>query len=353
MRVARYHGIRDVRVEERPRPTPAADEVLVHVAYAGICGSDLHVFAKGMFGIVPPMTMGHEFSGIVEEIGPAVSNLQPGDHVVGDPRLGCERCEWCHRGEYHLCAELAFVGEAMPGSYAEYIVLPARRLVPVSESLDLRLAALVEPTAVALHAVDLVARPGQTSAGIVGAGPIGMLTLVIAKARSEWRVGVAERVANRRELARRLGADEIFTDMEAPGERWADVVFEAAGKPATLSGGVRWLRPGGRMALIGIYEEPVTLDPSEMVVKEARLVGVSAYDRQDLVAAAVLLEKLGDFVLPVISNVLPLDQAQEGLEQCRAGEVNGKVLLDCGNCGDSATSRVADPGRGLANGDPA
>ena len=330
MLAARFHGIEDVRVEELPLPAVGVDEVLVRVAYAGICGSDLHVYAKGMFGIVPPMTMGHEFSGVVEEVGPGVTGLRPGDHVVGDPRLGCERCEWCRRGEYHLCAELAFVGEAMPGSYAEYVVLPERRLVPVSPALDLRLAALVEPMAVALHAVDLVDRAAETSAGIIGAGPVGLLTLAVAKSRPGWRVTVAERMADRLELARRLGADEVCPDVGDPGDRWADVVFEAAGKAATLSAGVRWLKPAGWLALIGIYEDPVTFDPTDIVVKEARIVGVSAYGRADLAGAAVLLEQLGQALSPVIAAVLPLARAREGLESCRAATAVGKVLLDCG-----------------------
>ena len=329
MRAARYHGVGVVRIEDLPTPAIAADEVLVRVAYAGICGSDLHVYAKGMFGIVPPMTMGHEFSGVVEEVGDAVTSVRPGDQVVGDPRLGCEQCEWCERGEYHLCADLAFVGEAMPGSYAEYVALPERRLVAVPATLDPRLAALVEPTAVAIHALDLVALSGQDAVGIIGAGPIGVLALIVAKSRTQARVTVVERVASRRELARTLGADEVLEDLGAAGERWADVVFEAAGRPATLKGGVAWLRPRGRMALIGIYEDAVTFDPTEIVVKEARLVGVSAYGRGDLVDAARLLGEMGKSVLPVISNVLPLRQAAEGLEMCRSGAANGKVLLDC------------------------
>ncbi len=330
MRAARYHGIRDIRIEDVARPDVGPDDVLVRVAYAGICGSDLHVYAKGMFGIVPPMTMGHEFSGVVEAVGDSVGGLRPGDQVVGDPRLGCERCEWCHRGDYHLCAELAFVGEAQPGSYAEYIVLPERRLVPVSASLDPQLAALVEPMAVAVHALDLVSAPGQQSAGIIGAGPIGLLTLIAASARTGWHLRVAERVASRRGLASALGAHEVFEDVDAAGERWADVVFEAAGRPSTLAGGVRWLRPGGRMALIGIYEEPVTFDPTDVVVKEGWLVGVSAYGRQDLVEATILLESHAAAARQVISDVLPLEQAAEGLERCRSGSATGKVLLRCG-----------------------
>ena len=339
MRAARYHGVRDLRIEDVARPDVGPDDVLVRVAYAGICGSDLHVYAKGMFGIVPPMTMGHEFSGVVEAVGDAVDRLHPGDHVVGDPRLGCERCEWCHRGECHLCAELAFVGEAIPGGYAEYIVLPERRLVPVPASLDLQLAALVEPMAVAVHAVNAVAQPGQRSAGIIGAGPIGLLTLIVALATSEWHVRVAERVASRRGLASALGAHEVFEDTDAAGERWADVVFEAAGRPSTLTGGVRWLRPGGRMALIGIYEDPVTFDPTDVVVKEGQLVGVSAYGRHDLVDAVVLLEDHAAAARRVISEVLPLEQAAEGLERSSSGAANGKVLLDCGLTGASGGPR--------------
>lgn len=330
MRAARYHGIRDLRIEALARPDVGPDDVLVRVAYAGICGSDLHVFGKGMFGIVPPMTMGHEFSGVVETAGESVRGLRPGDHVVGDPRLGCERCEWCERGEYHLCAELAFVGEAIPGSYAEYIVLPERRLVPVPASLDLQLAALVEPMAVAVHAVNAVTRPGQQSAGIIGAGPVGLLTLIVVLATSGWHLRVAETIASRRELASALGAHEVFEDADAAGERWADVVFEAAGRPSTLAAGVRWLRPGGRLALIGIYEDPVTFDPTDVVVKEGGLVGVSAYGRQDLVDAAILLETHAATARRVISDVLPLERAAEGLEMSGSGAANGKVLLDCG-----------------------
>jgi len=329
VRAARYHGVRDVRIDELEAPAVGPDEALVRVAFTGICGSDLHVYAKGMFGIIPPMTMGHEFSGVVERTGDAVTTVQVGDHVVGDPRLGCGQCEWCRRGAYHLCAELAFVGEAIPGSFAEYIVLPERRLIVVPDSLDLHLAALAEPTAVAVHAVDLVAEPGQRTAGIVGAGPIGLLTLVAGR-ESRWRVGVADLIPGRRRLAADLGASDVFADVDEPGSRWADVVFEAAGKSATLAAGVRWLRPGGRMALIGIYENPVTLDPTDMVVKEARLTGVSAYGRQDLVRAVSLLEKEALAARRVIAEILPLERAADGLEMCLTSTANGKVLLDCG-----------------------
>jgi 2-desacetyl-2-hydroxyethyl bacteriochlorophyllide A dehydrogenase len=330
MRAARYYGVGDVRIEEVAKPVCGPLDVLVRVAFAGICGSDLHVYGKGMFGVVPPMTMGHEFSGVVEAVGDSVESLRPGNHVVGDPRIGCGHCEWCARGAYHLCADLAFVGEARPGSYAEYIVLPEAHLVTIPESLDLRLAALVEPMAVAVHAVNLIAGPRQTRAGIIGAGPIGLLTLVAARSRTTWRISVADRIATRRDRASLLGAAEVVEDLEDAGERWADAVFEAAGKQAALIGGLRWLRPEGIMAMIGIYEEAITLDPTEAVVKEARIVGVSAYGREDLVEAAALLAKEATAASQVVSDVIPLERAAAGLEASRSSSAAGKVLLDCG-----------------------
>jgi 2-desacetyl-2-hydroxyethyl bacteriochlorophyllide A dehydrogenase len=279
---------------------------------------------------VPPMTMGHEFSGVVEVVGDSVESLRPGDHVVGDPRIGCGHCEWCDRSAYHLCADLAFVGEARPGSYADYIVLPEAHLVSIPKSLDLRLAALVEPMAVAVHAVSLVAGPRQTRAGIIGAGPIGLLTLVAAQSLTTWRISVADRIAARRDRASQVGAAEVMEDLDDAGERWADVVFEAAGKQAALVGGLHWLRPEGSMAMIGIYEDPITLDATEAVVKEARLVGVSAYGREDLVEAAALLEKEAAAASQVVSDVIPLERAAAGLEASRSGSAGGKVLLDCG-----------------------
>ena len=329
MRAARFRGIRDVRVEDVALPVPGPGEVLVKVAYAGICGSDLHVYAQGMFGIVPPMTMGHEFSGVVEEVGEGVEELRPGDHVVGDPRLGCERCEWCARGEYHLCADLAFVGEALPGSYAEFVVLAERRLVLIAPSVDLRVAALVEPLAVAVHAMDLAMPHQSQSVGIIGAGPIGLLALIVARQQPGAFVRVADKVAGRRDLAASLGADEVIDDVGAAGDRWAHVVVEAAGKQAALAAAVRWLRPGGVLALVGIYEEPVLFDPTDVVVKEARLVGVSAYGRGDLVRAAAMLERDSASALKVVSDVLPLERVREGLELCRSAASHGKVLLDC------------------------
>jgi 2-desacetyl-2-hydroxyethyl bacteriochlorophyllide A dehydrogenase len=329
MRAARYYGTEDVRIDDIPRPECGPSDVLVRVAFAGICGSDLHVYAKGMFGIVPPMTMGHEFSGVVEAVGDHVETFRPGDHVVGDPRLGCEACEWCERGAYHLCAQVAFVGEAHPGSYADYISLPEKHIVPVPESLDLQVAALVEPTAVAVHAVSLATGSNKTTAGIIGAGPVGLLTLIVAQQRTRWRIGVAEQASARRERASRIGAAETFASVDDAGERWADVVFEAAGRPAALIGALRWLRPEGSLALIGIYEDPVTLDPTEVGTKEARLVGVSAYSREDLVDAAALLAQVEATASQVVSDVLPLEGAAAGLDACRSGRAAGKVLLDC------------------------
>jgi len=149
----RFYGVGDVRVENIPNPTYSPKEVLVKVEYAGICGSDLHIFKKGMFVKSTPITMGHEFSGVIEAVGSEVSELSPGDHVIGDPRVSCNNCKWCHAGSYNLCPELGFIGEVLPGSFAEYIVIDSKKLFKIPSSINLKDAALVEPWAVVLHII--------------------------------------------------------------------------------------------------------------------------------------------------------------------------------------------------------
>ena len=151
MLAARYHGIGQIRVEHLPQPECGPGQSLVKVVYAGICGSDLHIYRKGMFVSTIPEIMGHEFSGVVAQVGPGVTTLQPGDQVVGDPRVSCGTCPWCRTGAYNLCPALGFIGEVRPGCFAEYLVLEANKLIKIPAAVELRRAALVEPLAVALH----------------------------------------------------------------------------------------------------------------------------------------------------------------------------------------------------------
>lgn len=324
---ARYHGIGQVRVEHLPQPECGSGQALVKVAYAGICGSDLHIFRKGMFVSTIPEVMGHEFSGVVEQVGPGVTTLQPGDQVVGDPRVSCGTCSWCRTGAYNLCPTLGFIGEVRPGCFAEYLVLEADKLIKIPAAVSLRRAALVEPLAVALHIAGQSRLAGAEHLGIVGAGPIGMLTMLVARSLGVKKVTVIDIAAERLALAGRLGATILQTFPGGQGDQ-PDVAVEAVGVEATLAGALGWLKPRGRLVMAGLYEERVDIDPNDIVVKELELVGVSAYETGDLHRAVELIAGSKMDVEQIVTHVLPLASAPKGFAILASGDKKaGKILL--------------------------
>lgn len=308
MLAARYYGIGQVRVENVPKPECGPGQALVRVAYAGVCGSDLHIFRKGMFVASIPETMGHEFSGVVEQIGEGVSEVSPGDHVVGDPRVSCGSCRWCGEGSYNLCPGLGFIGEVAPGCFAQYLILDAKKLLKLPAAIGLRQAALVEPLAVALHIAGRGRFTGAEHLGVVGAGPIGLLTVIAAKAVSVKRITVIDISPDRLELAARLGAAALDA-FPAGSNDPPDVVVEAVGLETTLAGALGWLRPRGRLVMAGLYEEKAVIDPNDIVVKELDLAGVDAYETGDLQKAIKLLAEGALDVDHVVTHVLPLESA--------------------------------------------
>lgn len=328
MLAARYYGIGNVRVEEVPRPVCGRGEVLIKVAYAGICGSDLHIYRKGMFVTYVPETMGHEFSGVVVEVGADVNNFSPGDAVVGDPRVSCGNCVWCRQGCGNLCPELGFIGEVSPGCFAEYLLMRPEYLLKIPESMPLEQAALVEPLAVALHIAALAKLSPGVSLGIAGAGPIGLLTILAARAAGVSRVAVVDLSTVRLEMAKKLGAELIMESFPEDTSSQCDVVIEAAGVENTLQGAIKWLKPGGRLVMSGLYEDKISFDPNEIVVKELEVAGVSAYGTGDLHKAIDCLAGGIFDVTPVISHILPLAAAVTGFSMLTAADKNAvKILL--------------------------
>lgn len=327
MLAARYYGIGQVRAENIPKPTCGPGQALVKVAYAGICGSDLHVFRKGMFITSIPETMGHEFSGVVEQIGEGVTEVHPGDHVVGDPRVSCGACRWCGEGDYNMCPGLGFIGEVIPGCFAEYLVLDTKKLLIIPDTLELRRAVLVEPLAVALHIAGLGRFSGAEHLGIVGAGPIGLLTVLAAKTMQVRRITVIDVSPDRLELAGRLGAAMMNSFPAGEGSA-PDVVVEAVGLEATLAGALGWLKPRGRLVMSGLYEDKITIDPNDIVVKELELAGVDAYETGDLKKAIELLAVGMPEVDQVITHVLPLESAASAFDMLISADKKAcKILL--------------------------
>lgn len=313
MLAVRYHGIENIKVEDVAEPDYGPYEVLVRVKYAGICGSDLHIYRKGMFITSVPEIMGHEFVGVVEEVGSKVNNIKPGDYVVGDPRVSCGRCRWCREGNYHLCPQLGFIGEVSPGCFAEFIVMSEKKLFKVPEHVNLKLAALTEPLAVALHIAERGAFSAGYRLGIVGAGPIGLLTQIVAKSLySIDDITVIDISPERLEIAKKIGAREIWRSIPESDSMGVDIVVEAAGNEATLNNALKWVNPGGTLVMAGIYENRVDFDPNKIVYKEVKAFGVNAYKTSDIEKAIKIIAEEKANIKPVITHVLPLESAAEG-----------------------------------------
>lgn len=269
MRAARLHGPHDIRVEVVPRPEPAEGEVLIRVRAVGICGSDVHYFEDGGIGdakISGPHELGHEFAGEVVAIGPGVEGPLVGTPVAVEPAIPCGHCEFCLQGNPNLCPNIIFVSTPpRRGSLAEFLAHPAALVFPMTEGLDFADAAMLEPLGVAIHTVNLAKlRPGDTAV-VLGSGPIGLLTMQVARLGGARTVYVTDLIPERLELARRLGAASVLKADSADPVAWVkeqtagrgvDVVFEAAWAAQTVSQAVAMAKPGGRVVVAGIPSGP-------------------------------------------------------------------------------------------------
>jgi L-iditol 2-dehydrogenase len=270
MLAAQLHGPKDLRVERVPHPgLPGPGMVLLRVRETGVCGSDLHSYADARIGDTPvtsPLILGHEFSAVVEAVGPDALDghfqpIAPGTRVAVDPAQPCGRCELCEKGHPNLCRRLHFCGNYPDGgSFCQWMHMPARSCFPVPKTLSDTEAALLEPLGVALHAVDLAKLKVASSVAILGAGPIGLLILQIVKLAGADPVYVTDRLPWRLRTAERLGAVPIRFDREdaqrhierETAGRGVDVAIEAAWGDASVSQAAEMVRLGGRLVLVGI-----------------------------------------------------------------------------------------------------
>jgi (R,R)-butanediol dehydrogenase/meso-butanediol dehydrogenase/diacetyl reductase len=298
MRAARWHGPRDVRVEAVPDPELGdPHDVLVAVDVATICGSDLAEWRDGphvipttrphrLTGKVAPITLGHEYVGRVVETGPAVTGFSPGDRVCGDACLRCGVCYWCRRGEYNICEVGASVGLHSDGAFAPLLAVPDYTLTSVPAHVCDQHAALVEPLAVALHAL----RRAQFDVGdavvVVGTGMIGASAVALAQAMGARQIIAVDRSIRRRQLAARLGAhdavDPSQDDVRATVRRQtdgrgADAVLDCTGHAGALGSAVELARRGGKIVVCGIAHQPSTLSSDRLVYFERELIGSLGY----------------------------------------------------------------------------
>lgn len=271
----------EIDLREVSLPSPSPGEVRLRVLTCGICGSDLHWY-QGL-AAPPDVCPGHEIVGVVDEVGGDVASIAPGHRVAMEGVRSCGACEVCRRGETQRCRRLAIVGLAVPGGFADCVLAPALGVHRVPDEIGDRAASLTEPTAVAVHALDLAGLRAGARVVVLGAGTIGLLCAAVARRAGAGEVLVSARRPHQIEAARALGAVPIgdreeYVVRASPGE--ADVVVETVGGAGgTLGTALRCVRPGGVVVVAGVFTRPVSIDALALMNDEIRLVGSMAYGR--------------------------------------------------------------------------
>lgn len=332
---ARYLGDRRLDVVEVEPAPPGLGEVQVSVAYTGICGTDLHIYHGAMDARVDtPAVLGHEMSGRVAAVGDGVEGWTIGDAVTVMPLLWCGTCPACRSGASHICHRLTFMGIDSAGSMQQRWNVAASTLVRLPAGLDLAVAALAEPTAVAVHDV----RRGGVAGGralVVGAGPIGLLIAVVAR-HAGADVAVVEPNERRRDVAAGLGLTTVDHDVEQWVESWTEgagveVAFEVSGTQAGMATATTALAARGRAVVVGIHPTPPHVDLFRVFWRELTLIGARVYERLDFEDAVRLL---ADDAIPsktLISGVVPLADVQGAFTTMDEGAAM-KLLLEVSPC---------------------
>mgnify|MGYP001626231977 CR=1 FL=1 len=325
MRAAVLYGPGELRLEERPKPSPGPGEALVRVEVCGICRSDYHYWRHGRIGefvVRAPLILGHEASGVVEEVGEGVDWLRPGDRVVIEPGVPCLRCRYCRMGRYNLCPSVRFMGTPpVDGAFVEYVAWPAAFLYRMPPGMTFEEGALIEPLSVAVHAVRRAGLEPGSSVAIFGVGAIGMVTLEAVKAAGASRIFVVDVDEWKLEAALRRGADAaVNARREDPveairrltGGEGVDYAFEASGAERASYQAVKVARRGGVVVLIGLYASDEFQYPVlEAIVKEVDIRGVHRYANAFQPAIELVAKgrvKVGDLV----THKLPLERLEEG-----------------------------------------
>lgn len=342
MQAAVWHNIKDVRVEERHEPAVGKGQVKVKVEWAGICGSDLHAYLHGLSpephplsGQKPPLTMGHEFSGTIVEVGEGVTSHKPGERVCIEPLIYCGECYACKRGYYNQCSQVGFIGLNQDGGFAEYVTVEDKMIHTLPDQVSFEEGALVEPTAVAFYAVrESKLKPGDPVA-IFGAGPIGLLTLLSVKAAGATKIIVVDVSKERLEKAKEFGAtitldgarDDIVETIRCQTNGGVAVAFECAGVQPTMSNAVASVRMGGQVLAIAVFTKPVTVDMGQVLYKAADITSTLAYRHVfpeviDMIATGRL------DVTPVITKKIDLkDIVEDGFNQLIEDKNQAKILV--------------------------
>jgi len=334
---------RELEITDLPTPTVGTGEVLIQVGACGICGSDVHGYDGSSGRRIPPIVMGHEAAGRIAALGAGVTGLAEGDRVTFDSTIYCGACEYCKRSEVNLCDNRQVLGVSCgdysrAGAFAEFVTVPARVVYKLPATISFAEAAMLEAVAVAIHAVSLAEISPESTALVVGAGTIGMLTLQALRAAGCRRVFVSDVDTTRLKMAKELGAEDVFSAKEdavaqilqRTGGVGVDVGMEAVGRNETVQAAIATVRKGGTVVLVGNISPEVTLPLQKVVTRQIRLQG-SCASAGEYPQAIALMASGAIRVKPLITAIAPLADGPQWFERLYAREPNLlKVVLTPG-----------------------
>lgn len=341
MRAVVAHAARDLRIEGVEIPNLGAHDVKVRIAVGGICGSDLHYYHHGGFGVVrlrEPMVLGHEIAGVVESVGAEVLHLKPGNRVAINPSRPCNACKFCHEGRQNQCLDMRFYGSAMrfphiQGAFREVLVCNEAQAHVVADGVSLGEAAMAEPLAVCLHGARRAGPMLGKSVLITGSGPIGTLGVLAARRAGAAKIVVTDVADSALGFAKKVGADQTINIAADPralepfaaGKGVFDVMFEASGNEAALRGGLDVMRPGGIIVQLGLGGE-MQVPMNVLVAKELELRGTFRFHEEFALAVMMIGKGLVD-VKPLISATLPFTKATQAFDLATDRSQSMKVQL--------------------------
>ncbi|MBA1434687.1 2,3-butanediol dehydrogenase [Bombilactobacillus bombi] len=348
MKAVRIYGKQDIRVEDIDIAEPKADQVQIKVKYCGICGSDLHAYSQGfglplhkhpLTGRQVPITLGHEFSGEIVKLGKDVTDFKIGDAVAVEPLIACGHCANCRSGNYNLCLNMHakdganFLGYSDDGGMAEYVNAKANFTYKLPKNMDYELGALTEPTAVAYEAIKKSGLMAGQTVAVMGAGPIGLLTALLAQTMNATKVYISDLSEERLSKAQEFGLTtlnpakvDVNDEIKKELPMGVDVTFECAGAQPTLNTALQITRRGGIIQIVAIFGKPVTIDLSAATMQGYNINTVLAYNNSFPLVMGMINNHQALFK-KLITNKLGFDQAIEGIKSLASDKSQVKIMI--------------------------
>ncbi|MEX5284881.1 alcohol dehydrogenase catalytic domain-containing protein [Selenomonas sputigena] len=323
MKAAVVTDVGKVEIQEIEKPVIRENEVLIQVVNAGVCGSDLHLFHGTHAFRKPPAILGHEIAGKIVEIGSKVTKYKIGDRVTVEPQVGCGECDLCRHGHVNLCGKKKVPGTPLwLGTFVEYFPAPEQTLYKLADRVSYEVGTVIEPLAVAVHALEMVREPEKDCLVILGSGTIGLLLLAVAKVYGYKKIICTDTMAFNRAMALKLGAAAVFDPVhedvrEQVGKltagKGADLALIAAGAPNIVDQAAACVKKTGEVGIVAMITEDIPVYTYSFVFNELRLFGSMTYETKDFAKAAALVND-GLAIEEYITQVLPFAKTQEALD---------------------------------------